>query len=251
MFGYPYREVIGMEVSNLVAPESRELVLQNIMSGYQEPYEHLAMERDGSVFRVEVHGKIIPYEGRNVRVTAIRDISERKRAEEALRAEKDFTETMLNTMLDTVFVFDLENGKPLRWNRVFNEVSGYTDEEIAAKKAPDEWYSPEDLEKSKLETEKLLQGEKAITVMSLITIDGKKVPTEYTASMINDTQGNPKYLMATGRDITERERAEEQIKNSLKEKEVLLRELYHRTKNKEQYASHHVHASPSISGARR
>jgi PAS domain S-box-containing protein len=82
MFGYEHREVIGMEVLRFVTPESRDLVLQNIMSGYQEPYEHPGMKKDGSIIHVVVRGKIIPYEGRNVRVTAIRDISYRKRAEE-------------------------------------------------------------------------------------------------------------------------------------------------------------------------
>jgi PAS domain S-box-containing protein len=85
MFGYELSEVIGMKALDLVAPESRDMVLRNIKSGHEQPYEHLAMKKDGSILFVEVHGKTIPYEGRNVRVTAIRDITERKQAEEAQR----------------------------------------------------------------------------------------------------------------------------------------------------------------------
>ncbi|MEE8553550.1 MAG: transporter substrate-binding domain-containing protein [Desulfobacterales bacterium] len=85
MFGYKLSELIDTEVLNLVAPESKDLVLQHISSGYEEPYDHFALKKDGSIFQIEVHGKTIPYEGRNVSVEAIRDITERMRVEEATR----------------------------------------------------------------------------------------------------------------------------------------------------------------------
>jgi len=85
MLGYAHTELIGMHVSDLVAPESRELVLGKIEAGDERPYEHMTIRKDGSVFPVEVNGKTIPYKGRTVRVTVIRDITERKRADDALR----------------------------------------------------------------------------------------------------------------------------------------------------------------------
>jgi PAS domain S-box-containing protein len=85
MFGLTPNEMIGMPVSDFVAPESRELVLGKIDSGDETPYEHMAVRRNGSVFPVEVNGKTIPYKGRSARVTVIRDITERKRAEQGLR----------------------------------------------------------------------------------------------------------------------------------------------------------------------
>jgi PAS domain S-box-containing protein len=86
MLGYTHDELIGMHVSDLVAPESRELVLGKIEAGDEKPYEHMTVRKDGSVFPVEVNGKTIPYKGRMVRVTVIRDITERKRADDALRS---------------------------------------------------------------------------------------------------------------------------------------------------------------------
>jgi PAS domain S-box-containing protein len=85
MFGLNPNEMIGMPVSDFVAPESRQLVLGKIDSGDETPYEHMAVRRNGSVFPVEVNGKTIPYKGRSARVTVIRDITERKRAEQGLR----------------------------------------------------------------------------------------------------------------------------------------------------------------------
>ena len=85
IFGYTHAELIGMPVLQCVAPESRELVMGRIQAADETPYEHLALRKDGSVFPVEVYGRRIPYNGRTVRVTAIRDITERKRVEESLR----------------------------------------------------------------------------------------------------------------------------------------------------------------------
>lgn len=75
-----------MNVQDLVHPESRDLVEERIKSGYSKPYEHLALRKEGSSFPVvEVLGNIIPYEGTMFRVTAIRDMTEHRRTEEALK----------------------------------------------------------------------------------------------------------------------------------------------------------------------
>jgi PAS domain S-box-containing protein len=78
------KELIGMDAINFVAPESRELVETRMKSGFEEPYEHMALTKDGRVFPVEVRGKSIPYRGRIFRVTAIRDITEQKKMQEQL-----------------------------------------------------------------------------------------------------------------------------------------------------------------------
>jgi PAS domain S-box-containing protein len=89
LLGYTLQELIGIEVKDIVAPESRDFVMQNIKSGFEGAYEHLALKKDGTKIHVEVRAKHILYEGRNVRVTVIRDITDRKRMEEELlRSQK-------------------------------------------------------------------------------------------------------------------------------------------------------------------
>ncbi len=152
------------------------------------------------------HGQVKAFLG------LIEDITERKRAEEALRFEKEFSDSILDTVVETIFVFDPSTGRPTRWNKAFNELSGYTDQEIRSMKAPYDWYDERDIEKTEKETAKLLRGEKSIVEMSLITKDGKKIPTEYTASMIHGSEGHPQYIIAVGRDITGRKHAEQALK---------------------------------------
>ena len=151
--------------------------------------------------------------------------TERKRAEEALKAEKEFTEAALNSQTDTFFVFEPSTGKALRWNKAFNRVSGYSDEEIRSMKAPDSYYNEEDLKKAALATEKVSNEGIAIVELSLITKDGRSIPTEYTGSFIKDHEGNPRYIIAVGRDITDRKRAEEVLQKRTRDLGERVKEL--------------------------
>jgi signal transduction histidine kinase len=84
MFGYNPSEVVGMNVLELAAPESRDLVEKNYRSGYEQPYEAIGLRKDGTTFVCEVCGRAIEYKGRIARLATIRDISERKRMEHEL-----------------------------------------------------------------------------------------------------------------------------------------------------------------------
>jgi len=139
---------------------------------------------------------------------------QRRRTEEALKAEKEFTETALNAQTDTFFVFDPSTGRAVRWNKAFNEISGYSDEEIGSMKAPDSYYNEEDMKKAAVAAEKVLNEGIATVELSLITKDGRSIPTEYTGSAIRDDEGNPKYIIAVGRDVTERRQAEKALRES-------------------------------------
>jgi PAS domain S-box-containing protein len=83
MLGYAPGEMIGMNVMDMVAPEHRDLVRAQIKSGSEEAYEHLALHKSGAKVPVEVRGKAMVYRGEHVRITAIRDLTSRYRAEEA------------------------------------------------------------------------------------------------------------------------------------------------------------------------
>jgi len=136
--------------------------------------------------------------------------------------ELEFSDQILNSVVDTIFIFDPTTGKPIRWNKAFREISGNTDSEIAAMTVPYDWYDQDDLRNTKIEMEKLYRGEISTIELVLKTKNGKLIPTEYTASMIKDPQGVPQYIIAIGRDITERKRAEE----ILRESESRLRHQY-------------------------
>lgn len=145
-----------------------------------------------------------------------RMIGEKERAEDRLQEEKEFMEKSLNAQTDTFIVFEPATGKAVRWNKAFSEISGYSDEEIASMKVPDSYYSKEDLNNAAAATEKAFREGNARLEMSLITKDGRKILTEYSASTLEDKEGNPRYLIVIGRDITEQKQLEAQLIQSQK-----------------------------------
>jgi len=89
MFGYEVPEMLGLPVLQLVAPECQEDVKQKILSEYEKPYELIGVRKDGRHFPIEACGKSFLSEGRNLRITSLRDITDRKKTEgELLRVQK-------------------------------------------------------------------------------------------------------------------------------------------------------------------
>ncbi len=84
IFGYSREESIGKFATDIIAPENQELVKKNVISNYDKPYDVIAMRKDGSTFNAEIIGRLFNYQGKKIRVTSFKDITERKKAEEKL-----------------------------------------------------------------------------------------------------------------------------------------------------------------------
>lgn len=113
MMGYEPAELVGMSLCDLaVAGPALETVLAEVGSGTTRPHEMRGVRKDGSTIDVEVVSRPIWHAGRKRWMTAVRDISERKRAEEAERAQLLFAEALnaiagtINSTLDIDEVLD-------------------------------------------------------------------------------------------------------------------------------------------------
>jgi PAS domain S-box-containing protein len=84
MLGCERGETIGNPILQYIAPEYHDLVKERIRSGYNQIYEIRLQRKDGSTYPAEVVGRNMIWKGKTVRVTALRDITERKRIEAAL-----------------------------------------------------------------------------------------------------------------------------------------------------------------------
>ena len=149
------------------------------------------------------------------------DITERKKAEEELSREKKFTDDAINAQIDTFYVFNPKTGSSVSWNKSFREISGYSDEEIAAMKAPGSWFSKEDLEKAATAISNVASYGYSTVEIPLKTKTGEKIPFEYRSSSIK-RESDEHLIISIGRDITERKRAEE----TLRESEKTLRSIF-------------------------
>jgi len=129
MTGFRHDELVGMNGLELIAPDSLDLVLQNIKSGYEKRYEGQGLRKDGSIYPLSIRGKNVRYKGLEVRVIEFRDISERKQAEAELRAEQfRLSEIIRGTNVGT-WEWNVQTSEVI-FNERWAEIFGYTCEEL-------------------------------------------------------------------------------------------------------------------------
>ncbi|MBI5816245.1 MAG: PAS domain S-box protein [Nitrospinae bacterium] len=128
MFGYSREELQAMTVLELTAPEYRATVVANIASGFDRPYEILGLRKDGSTFPVEVRGKAAYFKGLPARITVLRDLTDRKLAEEAIKRSEERLRVVTSAASDAIIMIDA-SGKVDFWNPAAEKMFGYTQRE--------------------------------------------------------------------------------------------------------------------------
>jgi PAS domain S-box-containing protein len=129
MLGYEVDELIGRSPLDFVAPESMDLVRNKIESGSEEPYEHLALRKDGTSVPVEVREKATSFQGRSARVTSIRDISWRHETEIALLESEERYESLVANIPDVTWITSRDGHTSFISPNV-ETVLGYTPQEL-------------------------------------------------------------------------------------------------------------------------
>ncbi len=133
MFGYETAELIGMDVSALIMPEDSGRVVDRILRGVPSQIEHGAIRKDGKTLIVEAHGRNTTYRGRSVRITSIRDITERKKLERKLQSERDLLHTVMNGTKNSHLVYLDNNFNFVQVNETYARTCGYRPEDMIGK----------------------------------------------------------------------------------------------------------------------
>jgi PAS domain S-box-containing protein len=225
--GYTKEELLNMTPADIVAPEKRAEMAKNAERIKKEGYaifENTHMTKDGNRIPVEVNNHIIEFKGKKTALTIVRDITERKKAEDELQRNKESFRTLAENSPDLIFRVN----KDLKCIYINSTITEFTDipSEFFIGKTIDEFGFPEKYTSPfKEDYNKLFKtGEKQNLEYKLPTTRGYRF--FYATNVPEfDSKGNIQTALSVVRDITERKQVEEQLKETVQELERSNQEL--------------------------
>jgi PAS domain S-box-containing protein len=192
---------------------------------------------DGETRTVLARGAVLRDEAGRPRraIGTVMDVTDQHRTELALQQQQEFMQRVTDLLPVYWYVFDLEKGAPVSANRDPLEFLGYPVGTVSPKDVIGQLMHPEDQQKFAAHAAQLHEA-----------ADGEVLEFEYRMRrstgewgwfvsrdmpFARADDGSVKLIIGTAWDITDRKHAEDQIRASLQEKGVMLREIHHRVKN--------------------
>jgi PAS domain S-box-containing protein len=226
-------QVIGRSGLELIAEKDRARAMErwskNLEEGtFSEVSDHYTLlKADGTTFEAAVSEAVLRDKNGNPEgfISIARDITERKRAEEALRDSEEKLRTMFESIHDAVEVLEL-NGTFVDANEAAVQIRGFKrKEELIGRKAI-EFVAEKDRDNALEYTKKIYKrGGKGTIEYTLVTIDGTELEAEFGATLLRDRNGEPVGFIGVTRDITERKQAEEALRNAEEELRVIFESI--------------------------
>jgi len=223
--GYSLEELRGMDGLLLIAERSRDLVMNNILSGYEKPYEAFGLRKNGEEYPLRLEARAVPFRGKTVRSVEFRDITGEKLAEKKIRESERMYRRLTENMKDVIWVIDPYE---LRFSYVspsVKDLRGYTAEEVMASPLEEAFTtagSKHLLERVKTGMDGFLAGR--ITSNDYFTEeieqpcrDGSTVWTEAITRFVADGESGKVEIHGVTRDITARRKAEREYQTLFEE----------------------------------
>jgi PAS domain S-box-containing protein len=241
--GYTAEEVMHQSLDEVLTPSSLEFALEtfekelsreklDLSRSVTIELEHLCKDNTTVWAEVKVTG-LQNEEGDLIGMLGVsRDITERKRAEKEIIKFK----TIFDSAAYGSAILTLER-KFIYVNEAFAQMHQYTPQDIIGKDVTFLHAAEHITVVKKLQEQLKTKGVYTAEEVWHQRKDTTVFPTLMSGTLIKDEKGTPLFIGITAVDITERKMAEEKIKASLKEKEVLLQEVHHRVKNNLQIIS--------------
>jgi PAS domain S-box-containing protein len=239
--GYSVDELLSFtpqQVIELAHPDDRVLLWRNFrkrMAGMDisSHYQFKGLSKQGKTKILELYANRIEYFGKPAVQGFILDITEQVASQEIIKQRTKLIETILDNIPMGIVVNEIESGKSNLMNKEFREIFGWQEDKLPnVKNFFSKIFTDRELRKSLSSKIKADIKEKKPENLfwdsvKIISRTGERK----FLSIKNIPLYDQKLMILTVQDITERIKTETEIQNSLREKEILLREIHHRVKN--------------------
>ena len=218
--GYSRDEIIGKNIleTGILPPDQIEGVIAGIKgiedgkSGY--PYEVQLVKKNGERITVDAVSFPVRRKGRLEVMGIAHDITERKKAAEALRTSEEKLRAIFEAIDDGIAVADLE-GNLIDMNESDIRLFGYERREQLLNVNAFQFVAEADRPRVIRDLRAVLTaGSGRVDQYKLMDKNGNEFDAEVSGSVLRDSQGKPAAIVNIIRDITERKRMEEALKES-------------------------------------
>jgi PAS domain S-box-containing protein len=211
MYGYTRAEALSLDAKQLgsgVEPYTEtgaSAIIEKAIAGEPHVFEWHARHRDGHLFWVEGSTRMTTIEGRPRLIFVVRDITQRKEMESALKDEKEFMDAAVNTIMGVFFVRD-SAGRLIRWNKTMEEVRGVGGAELLNEDTLPAIH-PDDRPLVLAKIAEIFDRGYAETEARVLTGDPPQI-RHYLFNGKRMDRGGEAFMVGTGIDITDRKRVE-------------------------------------------
>jgi diguanylate cyclase (GGDEF)-like protein/PAS domain S-box-containing protein/putative nucleotidyltransferase with HDIG domain len=233
MFGYKDKsELVGKGGFDFIVVRERGRALADMFSVYEKGFNtgatYVVVNRNGREFECELSTAMLhDAAGKpSGTITVMRDVTERKRIEESIRESEERYRLLAENVSDVIWTMDMNLKYTYVSPSVFN-LRGFTVEE-AVKMSVEETLAPESLKKTMQAFREELEVDHSdrhafITLeLELICKNGSTIWTEMKISFLYDSDGNRIGFMGITRDITERRKVEEALRDANEKLQVIF-----------------------------
>jgi len=134
--GYSFNELIGMDGLLLVVEKYRAEVRNNILKGFQKPYEVMGLRKNGEEYYLRLEARNIPYKGKPVRAVEFRDITREKQDELTIKESEEKLKFLFDNMIQGV-VYQDTNGTIVYANKAAEEILGLNEKQMGERTSDD------------------------------------------------------------------------------------------------------------------
>lgn len=216
LFGYKKPELLSLKIRDLHPRSelaSSKKAFQTIEKNGFVEFECLFKKKNGDIFPAEVSSSLIMVDGERIVQGVVRDITERKLADDAFRKSEMKYRALFEFANDAVFIMGTD-GEQIMVNNKAADMLGYTTEELSGKSFKEVIASYE-YKDADNKFQGLLEGNTHPPYERIaLRKDGTEFPVEVTATLIRNLEGEPLFVQSVVRDISERKKAEETLKES-------------------------------------